>query len=155
MSTLTQGSPAPDFDLPADAGSRIKLSDLRGRKVVLYFYPKDNTSGCTLESIDFSERKADFDAAETIVIGVSPDSVRSHDAFKKKHNLSIPLASDEDKAMLTAYGVWAEKSMYGRKYMGVVRTTYLIDRDGKILRVWDKVKVKGHVDEVLAAARSA
>lgn len=155
MSTLTQGSPAPDFDLPADGGSRIKLSDLKGRKVVLYFYPKDNTSGCTLESIDFSERKADFDAAETIVIGVSPDSVKSHDAFKKKHDLSIPLASDEDKAMLTAYGVWAEKSMYGRKYMGVVRTTYLIDRDGKIARVWDKVKVKGHVDEVLAAARSA
>jgi len=155
MSTLTQGSPAPDFDLPADGGSRIKLSDLKGRKVVLYFYPKDNTSGCTLESIDFSERKADFDAAETIVIGASPDSVKSHDAFKKKHDLSIPLASDEDKAMLTAYGVWAEKSMYGRKYMGVVRTTYLIDRDGKIARVWDKVKVKGHVDEVLAAARSA
>lgn len=155
MSTLTQGSPAPDFDLPADGGSRIKLSDLKGRKVVLYFYPKDNTSGCTLEAIDFSARNADFEAADTIVIGVSPDSVKSHERFKKKHELSIALASDEDKAMLETYGVWEEKSMFGHKYMGVVRTTYLIDRDGRIARVWDKVKVKGHVDEVLAAARSA
>jgi peroxiredoxin Q/BCP len=154
MSTLTQGSPAPDFDLPADGGSRIKLSELKGRKVVLYFYPKDNTSGCTLEAIDFSARKADFDAAGTIVIGVSPDSVKSHDSFKKKHDLSIQLASDESKAMLEAYGVWAEKSMFAHKYMGVVRTTYLLDADGNIARVWDKVKVKGHVEDVLAAAKS-
>lgn len=155
MSTLAQGSLAPDFDLPAEGGSRIKLSDLRGRKVVLYFYPKDNTSGCTLEAIDFSARKADFEAAETIVVGVSPDSVKSHDSFRRKHDLTIRLASDENHAMLESYGVWAEKSMFGHKYMGVVRTTYLIDRDGRIVQVWDKVKVKGHVDEVLAAARSA
>ncbi|WEK48682.1 MAG: thioredoxin-dependent thiol peroxidase [Candidatus Kaistia colombiensis] len=155
MSTPAQGTPAPEFDLPADDGSRIKLSDFKGRKVVLYFYPKDNTSGCTLEAIDFSNREADFEAAETIVVGVSPDSVKSHERFKKKHELSIALASDEDKVVLEAYGVWAEKSMFGHKYMGVVRTTYLIGRDGTILRVWDKVKVKGHVDEVLAAARSA
>ncbi|MBN9025475.1 MULTISPECIES: thioredoxin-dependent thiol peroxidase [Kaistia] len=155
MSTLAQGSLAPDFDLPAEGGSRIKLSDLRGRKVVLYFYPKDNTSGCTLEAIDFSARKADFEAVETIVVGVSPDSVKSHDSFRRKHDLSIRLASDENHAMLESYGVWAEKSMFGHKYMGVVRTTYLIDRDGRIVQVWDKVKVKGHVDEVLAAARSA
>lgn len=155
MSTLTQGSLAPDFDLPTDGGSRIKLSDLRGRKVVLYFYPKDNTSGCTVEAIDFSARHADFEAADTLVIGVSPDSVQSHERFRKKHKLSITLASDENKAMLESYGVWEEKSMFGHKYMGVVRTTYLIDRDGRIARAWKKVKVKGHVDEVLAAARSA
>jgi peroxiredoxin Q/BCP len=155
MSTLTQGSLAPDFDLPTDGGSRIKLSDLRGRKVVLYFYPKDNTSGCTVEAIDFSARHADFEAADTLVIGVSPDSVQSHERFRKKHKLSITLASDENKAMLESYGVWEEKSMFGHKYMGVVRTTYLIDRDGRIARAWEKVKVKGHVDEVLAAARSA
>jgi peroxiredoxin Q/BCP len=155
MSTLTQGSLAPDFDLPTDGGSRIKLSDLRGRKVVLYFYPKDNTSGCTVEAIDFSARQADFEAADTLVIGVSPDSVQSHERFRKKHKLSITLASDENKSMLESYGVWEEKSMFGHKYMGVVRTTYLIDRDGRIARTWEKVKVKGHVDEVLAAARSA
>lgn len=155
MSILTQGSLAPDFDLPTDGGSRIKLSELKGRKVVLYFYPKDNTSGCTVEAIDFSARQADFEAADTLVIGVSPDSVQSHERFRKKHKLSITLASDEDKAMLESYGVWEEKSMFGHKYMGVVRTTYLIDRDGRIARTWEKVKVKGHVDEVLAAARSA
>ncbi|MCX5519200.1 thioredoxin-dependent thiol peroxidase [Kaistia defluvii] len=155
MSILTQGSVAPDFDLPTDGGSRIKLSDLKGRKVVLYFYPKDNTSGCTVEAIDFSARQADFEAADTLVIGVSPDSVQSHERFRKKHKLSVTLASDENKAMLESYGVWEEKSMFGHKYMGVVRTTYLIDRDGRIARAWEKVKVKGHVDEVLAAARSA
>lgn len=155
MPILTKGSPAPDFDLPADGGRRIKLSDLRGHKVVLYFYPKDNTSGCTLEAIDFSARNADFLAADTIVIGVSPDSVKSHDRFKLKHELSITLASDEDKGMLERYGVWAEKSMFAHKYMGVVRTTYLIDREGRVAQVWEKVKVKGHVDDVLAAARSA
>jgi len=155
MSILTQGSVAPDFDLPTDGGSRIKLSDLKGRKVVLYFYPKDNTSGCTVEAIDFSARQADFETADTLVIGVSPDSVQSHERFRKKHKLSVTLASDENKAMLESYGVWEEKSMFGHKYMGVVRTTYLIDRDGRIARAWEKVKVKGHVDEVLAAARSA
>jgi peroxiredoxin Q/BCP len=154
MPALAQGSPAPDFDLPTDGGGRISLADLRGHKVVLYFYPKDNTAGCTLEAIDFSAQAAAFEAAGTRVIGVSADSVKSHDRFKKKHDLAILLASDEDKSMLEAYGVWAEKSMYGRKFLGIVRTTYLIDADGRIARVWDKVKVAGHVDEVLAAASS-
>lgn len=154
MPALAQGSQAPDFDLPTDGGGRISLADLKGRKVVLYFYPKDNTTGCTREAIDFSTREAEFEAADTVVIGVSPDSVRSHDRFKLKHDLAVVLASDEEKTMLEAYGVWAEKSMYGRKFMGVVRTTYLIDADGKIARVWDKVKVAGHVEEVLAAAKS-
>jgi peroxiredoxin Q/BCP len=154
MPTLPQGSPAPDFDLPTDGGGRISLADLRGRKVVLYFYPKDNTAGCTLEAIDFSAQAAAFEAAGATVIGVSADSVKSHDRFKQKHDLAIRLASDEDKTMLDAYGVWAEKQMYGRAFMGIVRTTYLIDANGTIARVWDKVKVKGHVDDVLAAVRS-
>ena len=129
------------------------LADLRGTKVVLYFYPKDNTAGCTLEAIDFSSQSQAFEEAGATVIGVSADSVKSHDRFKKKHDLSIRLASDEDKAMLEAYGVWAEKQMYGRSFMGIVRTTYLIDATGKVARVWEKVKVRGHVDEVLAAVR--
>jgi peroxiredoxin Q/BCP len=153
MPALTQGSPAPEFDLPTDGGGRISLADLRGTKVVLYFYPKDNTAGCTLEAIDFSSRSQAFEEAGATVIGVSADSVKSHDRFKKKHDLSIRLASDEDKAMLEAYGVWAEKQMYGRTFMGIVRTTCLIDAEGRIARVWEKVKVPGHVDEVLAAVR--
>lgn len=154
MPALPQGSPAPEFDLPTDGGGRISLADLRGTKVVLYFYPKDNTAGCTLEAIDFSSQSQAFEQAGATVIGVSADSVKSHDRFKKKHDLSIRLASDEDKAMLEAYGVWAEKQMYGRSFMGIVRTTYLIDAAGRIARVWEKVKVRGHVDEVLAAVRS-
>lgn len=154
MPALTPDSPAPDFDLPTDGGGRISLADLRGSKVVLYFYPKDNTAGCTLEAIDFSAQSEAFEAAGATVIGVSADSVKSHDRFKKKHELSIRLASDEDKAMLEAYGVWAEKQMYGRAFMGIVRTTYLIDAAGTIAQVWEKVKVPGHVDEVLAAVRS-
>lgn len=153
MPALPPGSPAPDFDLPTDGGGRISLADLRGRKVVLYFYPKDNTAGCTLEAIDFSAQAAAFEAAGATVVGVSADSVKSHDRFKKKHDLAIRLASDEDKTMLEAYGVWAEKQMYGRSFMGIVRTTYLIDATGKVARVWEKVKVPGHVEEVLAAAR--
>ncbi|BCP53075.1 peroxiredoxin [Kaistia sp. 32K] len=154
MPALPQGSPAPDFDLPTDGGGRISLADLRGHKVVLYFYPKDNTAGCTLEAIDFSAQAAAFEAAGTKVVGISADSVKSHDRFKKKHDLTIPLASDEEKTMLEAYGIWAEKQMYGRTFMGIVRTTYLIDAEGRIARVWEKVKVSGHVEEVLAAARS-
>ncbi|MCX5493502.1 peroxiredoxin [Kaistia dalseonensis] len=154
MAVLEAGSKAPDFLLPRDGGGNVGLADLKGKKVVLYFYPKDDTSGCTTEAIDFSARKAAFEAAGAIVIGVSPDSVASHDKFKKKHALTIDLAADVDKAMLEAYGVWQEKSMYGKKYMGVVRTTYLIDADGTIARVWQKVKVAGHVAEVLAAAQA-
>lgn len=154
MPILSLGEKAPDFTLPTDGGGSVSLADLKGKKVVLYFYPKDDTSGCTAEAIDFSAKKAAFDAAGAVVLGISPDSVKSHDKFKKKHELSIPLAADEEKSMLAAYGVWGEKSMYGRKYMGVFRTTYLLDGDGKVAHVWEKVKVPGHVEAVLAAVSS-
>jgi len=155
MSTiLDAGAPAPDFDLPADGGGRASLSDLRGKKVVLYFYPKDDTSGCTAEAIAFNGLRDKFKAAGAVLLGVSPDSAASHDKFKKKHDLKFALAADEDKAMLETYGVWQEKSMYGRKYMGVERTTFLIGADGRIARVWRKVKVPGHAEEVLAAAKA-
>jgi peroxiredoxin Q/BCP len=145
---------APAFSLPATDGRQISLEDLKGRKVVLYFYPKDDTSGCTLEAQTFQTLKNDFAAADTEIIGVSPDSLKSHDKFRNKYGLDFALASDEAKTMLEAYGVWVEKSMYGRKYMGVERTTVLIDRDGKIAQVWNKVKVPGHAEEVLAAAKN-
>ena len=152
---LTAGEAAPDFSLPINGGGSIALKSLRGKKVVLYFYPKDDTSGCTLEAKDFNDRLAAFSEAGTVVIGLSPDSVASHDKFRTKYGLSFDLASDESKETLEAYGVWAEKSMYGRKYMGVERTTVLIGADGRIVQVWPKVKVPGHADEVLAAARAA
>lgn len=152
--SLDTGDQAPAFELPGAGGEAISLAGLAGRKVVLYFYPKDDTSGCTLEAQGFNALSEAFGAADTVVIGVSPDSVKSHDKFRAKYGLTFPLASDEGKAMLEAYGVWVEKSMYGRKYMGVERTTMLIDRAGKIARVWPKVKVPGHADEVLAAARA-
>ncbi len=151
---LTVGDKAPAFALPATGGRTISLDALKGRKVVIYFYPKDDTSGCTLEAQDFSRLRPQFEAADATVIGVSPDSLKSHDKFRAKYGLDLTLASDEAKATLESYGVWAEKSMYGRKYMGVERTTVLIDREGKIARVWNKVKVPGHAEEVLAAARS-
>lgn len=151
---LDTGDQAPDFTLPGAGGETIGLEALRGRKVVLYFYPKDDTSGCTLEAQGFNAAGAAFAAADAIVIGVSPDPVKSHDKFRAKYGLTFPLASDEGKAMLESYGVWVEKSMYGRKYMGVERTTVLIDRDGRIARVWPKVKVPGHAEEVLAAAQA-
>ena len=146
------GTKAPAFDLPTDGGGKLSLKALKGRKVVLYFYPKDDTSGCTREAIDFNGLKIEFEKAGAVVVGVSPDSPASHDKFKKKHALDFPLIADEEKAMLEAYGVWVEKSMYGRKYMGVERTTLLIDADSKVARVWSKVKVPGHAQEVLAAA---
>ncbi|HEX8665107.1 MAG TPA: peroxiredoxin [Beijerinckiaceae bacterium] len=145
---------APDFTLPATGGTTIGLSALRGRKVVLYFYPKDDTSGCTLEAQNFNRLKGEFETVDTEVIGISPDSLKSHDKFRAKYGLDLTLASDEAKEMLEAYGVWAEKSMYGRKYMGVERTTVLIDRDGRIAEVWSKVKVPGHAEAVLEAARA-
>ena len=153
MDHIKPGDQAPDFDLPGSGGTRLSLAANRGRIVVLFFYPKDDTSGCTAEAISFSGLKHEFDAIEAVVIGLSPDSVRSHDKFRAKHELTVDLASDEDKAVLQAYGVWVEKSMYGRKYMGVERTTLLIDRDGKVAQVWNKVKVPGHAAEVLEAAR--
>ncbi len=147
------GDVAPDFTLPGDGGSTIALSALRGKQVVLYFYPKDDTSGCTLEAKDFNDSRALFAKAGAQVIGVSADSVASHDKFKKKYGLEFPLISDEGKAMLEAYGVWVEKSMYGKKYMGIERSTFLIGTDGKIRAAWSKVKVPGHVAEVLKAAQ--
>ncbi len=152
--TLAIGSRAPAFTLPATDGQEISLDKFRGRKLVLYFYPKDDTSGCTREAQDFQALRQDFAAAGTEIVGVSPDSLKSHDKFRAKHGLEVTLASDEAKSMLDAYGVWLEKSMYGRKYMGVERTTVLIDQDGAIARVWSKVKVPGHAEEVLEAAKA-
>ncbi|EHK56401.1 peroxiredoxin [Allomesorhizobium alhagi] len=154
MTELSPGQDAPQFELPRDGGGTLTLSALRGKAVVLYFYPKDDTSGCTAEAIDFSALKADFEKAGAVVIGMSPDSAKKHDKFKAKHSLSVDLVADEERKAIEAYGVWAEKSMYGRKYMGVERTTFLIDRDGKIARIWPKVKVPGHAAEVLEAVRA-
>ncbi|AZN71886.1 peroxiredoxin [Georhizobium profundi] len=153
MSELSEGMQAPAFTLPRDGGGDVSLSEFGGKKVVLYFYPKDDTSGCTTEAIAFTALKQDFADADTVVIGMSPDPVKKHDKFRDKHSLDVILAADEDKSTLEAYGVWQEKSMYGKKYMGVERTTLLIDRDGKIARIWPKVKVPGHAEEVLAAAK--
>jgi peroxiredoxin Q/BCP len=150
---VQDGDRAPDFVLPTDSGENVKLSQLKGKPVVLYFYPKDDTSGCTVEAKDFSSLAAAFHKAGTQVIGVSPDSVESHVKFRKKHDLSVRLAADQEKVVANAYGVWVEKSMYGRKYMGVERSTFLIDKAGRIARSWRKVKVAGHAAEVLAAAQ--
>jgi peroxiredoxin Q/BCP len=148
------GEPAPDFTLPRNGGGRIALADLRGRKVVLYFYPKANTPGCTQEAIAFSRLKARFADVDTEVIGVSADAVKAQDRFTAKHGLSTPLLSDETRTMLEAYGVWGEKTLFGRRYMGIVRTTVLIDRDGRVAQVWPKVTVEGHAEDVLEAARA-
>lgn len=153
MADLLVGDKAPDFTLSKNWAGTVTLSALSGKNVALYFYPKDDTSGCTVEAIDFSALAAQFEAANTVVIGISPDSVKSHDKFAAKHALTVMLASDEDKATLEAYGVWKEKSMYGKKYMGVERTTFLIGPDGKITHVWNKVKVAGHAQQVLEAAQ--
>ncbi|MGH6861226.1 MAG: peroxiredoxin [Phyllobacterium sp.] len=154
MTILAIGSTAPDFTLPRDGGSTLTLSDLRGHPVVLYFYPKDDTSGCTQEAIEFSGLKPQFEKLGARIIGMSPDTAKKHDKFKMKHELTIELVADEEKTILQAYGLWVEKSMYGRKYMGVERTTFLIGADGKIVRIWNKVKVPGHAAEVLEATRS-
>jgi len=154
MSELAEGSPAPDFTLPGDNSSEITLSAYRGQPVVVYFYPKDNTSGCTKEAIAFNELIDQFKEAGVTVIGISPDPVSSHDKFKAKHELAFPLASDEKTETANAYGVWVEKSMYGKKYMGVERSTFLVDKDGNIARVWRKVKVPGHAENVLEAVKA-
>ncbi|MGO9675324.1 MAG: peroxiredoxin [Methylocella sp.] len=148
------GGAAPAFALPVDAGGLVSLQSFKDRKLVLYFYPKDDTSGCTREAIDFNRLKPEFDKASAAILGVSPDTAASHAKFKVKHGLDLALASDETKAMLEDYGVWVEKSMYGRKYMGVERTTFLIDRAGVIAKVWSKVKVPGHAEAVLAAVEA-
>lgn len=151
---LAAGDAAPDFDLPDDAGGRVRLKDYSGKLLVLYFYPQDDTSGCTKEAIDFNSLREDFAKAGAAILGVSADSGASHAKFKAKYNLALALGSDTAKTMLSAYGVYAEKSMYGRKYMGIERTTYLIGRDGKILAIWNKVKVPGHAAAVLDAVRA-
>ena len=151
---IGEGQPAPDFTLPRDGGGEVSLSALRGQKVVLYFYPKDDTPGCTTEALDFTARAREFDAAGAVVIGISKDSVAKHDKFVKKHALGIMLASDEHGTTCEDYGVWVEKSMYGKTYMGIDRSTFLIDAEGRIAREWRGVKVPGHAEEVLAAARA-
>lgn len=151
---LTPGNPAPDFHLPRDGGGEVSLADFRGRKLVLFFYPKADTSGCTRESQAFSSLKDAFAAADTEILGVSADPVKKQDAFKAKYDLTVTLASDETRKMLEAYGVWAQKSMYGKTYMGIIRTTFLIGADGRVARIWPKVKIAGHAQEVLAAAQS-
>lgn len=148
------GDPAPDFDAPADGGKTVSLAGMKGKAVVLYFYPKDDTSGCTREALDFTAMSGDFDAAGAAIIGVSKDPVKKHDKFIEKHGLSVTLVSDEAGDICGNYGTWVEKSMYGRKYMGIERATFLIDGTGRVRQVWRKVKVPGHAEEVLAAARA-
>lgn len=152
--SLEPGDIAPDFTLPGNTGETLSLSSLRGRSVVLYFYPKDDTSGCTKEAIAFNGMRDAFAAANTAIIGVSADSMKSHEAFRDKYDLAIPLASDEKKEAIEAYGVWVEKSMYGRKYFGIDRATFLINPEGKIAQVWRKVKVPGHAEAVLKEAQA-
>jgi len=148
-----EGKTAPDFTLPRDGGGEITLSALRPSKVILYFYPKDDTSGCTKEAIDFSEAKTAFEAAGAVVVGISKDPAAKHDKFIAKHALDVILASDAEGSVCETYGTWIEKQMYGKKYMGIERTTYLIDGSGIVVRAWRKVKVVGHVDDVLAATK--
>jgi peroxiredoxin Q/BCP len=150
---LKAGDPAPDFSLTGGGGAAMSLKSFAGKKLVVYFYPKDDTSGCTKEAIDFNGLRAEFRSADAEVIGISADSPNSHEKFKKKHNLALTLLSDEQKATIAAYGVWVEKSMYGRKYMGIERATFLIDQRGKIAQVWNKVKVPGHAQAVLEAVQ--
>ncbi|MGQ7791660.1 peroxiredoxin [Faunimonas sp. B44] len=151
---VAEGDEAPDFALPTDGGGSFRLSEQRGKPVVVYFYPKDDTSGCTSEAVAFTAQKAEFDRIGVAVVGISPDPVASHDKFKAKHGLEILLAADETKEAAEAYGVWKQKSMYGRTYMGVERSTFLIDAHGRIARAWRNVKVPGHAEDVLAAART-
>ncbi|MGI9381741.1 MAG: thioredoxin-dependent thiol peroxidase [Methyloligellaceae bacterium] len=150
---LNEGDAAPEFELPTDRDGTLRLNDLKGQPVVLYFYPKDDTSGCTKEAIAFSELLDEFSSHGAKIIGISPDSPASHDKFRAKHGLSVTLAADTEKAVAEAYGVWVEKSMYGRKYMGVERSTFLLDADGKLAQIWRKVKVPGHVEAVLDAVK--
>ena len=155
MSAMPEpGSPAPEFDMPASDGKQSKLSDFAGQALVLYFYPKDDTSGCTKQAIAFTEHLEQFDAAGLSILGVSRDSVSKHDKFIDKHGLKIPLASDEHGDVCERYGVWVEKKMYGRTFMGIQRATFLIDGDGTVRHVWPKVKVAGHAEDVLTTAQT-
>ena len=152
--SVEEGRKAPDFTAATDGGRKLKLSDLRGKPVVLYFYPKDDTPGCTTEACGFRDAQPDFGKLKAQVIGVSKDSVARHDKFEAKYDLPFPLVSDEDGKICEKYGTWIEKSLYGRKYMGIDRATFLIDRTGTVAKVWRKVKVKGHVEEVLEALKA-
>jgi peroxiredoxin Q/BCP len=154
MPVIEAGQPVPDFTLPRDGGGMLGPKDFAGRKLVIFFYPKDDTTGCTTEALGFTARLADFGAANTAVVGISKDSVRSHEKFCKKHGLGVPLLSDADGVVVAQFGVWVEKSMYGRTYMGIDRSTFLIDAHGIVARVWRKVSVPRHVEEVLAAAQA-
>jgi peroxiredoxin Q/BCP len=154
-SGLVERAKAPAFHLPRDGGGTVSLSDYAGKKLVLFFYPRADTPGCTKEAIDFTRLSAAFAEAETALLGVSADPPKAQEAFRDKHELSTPLASDEQHQMLEAYGVWGEKSMYGRTFLGILRTTVLVGRDGRILKVWRNVRVDGHADEVLAAAQGS
>lgn len=154
MTALAVGDTAPKVNLPRDGGDIVSLADFAGKNVVLYFYPRDDTSGCTKEAIGFTENLAAFDGMNTVILGVSKDSVKKHDKFVAKHDLKIALLSDEEGDVCERYGVWVEKSMYGKTYMGIERATFLIGTDGKIAQVWRKVKVPGHVDAVLDVVRA-
>jgi len=154
MSQLQESDTAPDFILPCDDGQNVTLSHLQGQIIILYFYPKDDTSGCTVEALDFTALLPQFETIGAKVFGVSPDGINAHCKFKNKHGLSVALLADEEKTTLEAYGVWVEKSMYGRKYMGVERSTFLIDAQGHIAQIWRKVSVPGHAQAVLEAAKS-
>ena len=152
---LKPGDPAPPFDLPTAGGGRVSLASLKGKRVVLYFYPKDDTPGCTLEALNFTEKAKAFAAAKAVVVGVSRDTVTKHEKFAAKHGLSVILGSDEDGHCTEAYGVWGEKTLYGRKFMGIERATFLIDPKGKITHVWRKVRVSGHVEDVLKVVNAS
>lgn len=152
--TLKPGDPAPPFDLPAAGGGRVSLASLKGERAVLYFYPKDDTPGCIQEALSFTEKAKAFAAAKTTIVGVSRDSIAKHDKFTAKHGLELILASDEDGEVCNRYGVWVEKTLYGRKFMGIERATFLVDEKGRIVRVWRKVRVPGHVEEVLKEVKS-
>ncbi len=151
---IGENDTAIDFTLERDGGEKVTMDDYKGRYVVLYFYPKDNTPGCTTEANDFTAQSKEFDALNCVILGVSPDTVRKHDNFVKKYDLKVTLLADTEKELIESYGLWVEKKMYGRTYFGVERTTFLIDPEGKIMKVWRKVKVKGHVDEVLDTLKS-
>ena len=151
---VDEGDKAPDFELESDSEGTIRLSALKGSPVVVYFYPKDDTSGCTKEAIAFTELAPEFAKLGVRIIGISPDTVKSHQKFKAKHNLNVELAADTEKTTAQAYGVWVSKSMYGRQYMGVERSTFLVDKDGKLAKVWRKVKVPGHAEAVLQSVQS-
>ena len=149
-----EGARAPAFDLPRDGGTRVSLSNFAGQKLVIFFYPRADTPGCTREAMDFTRLEKEFARCGTAILGVSADPLKAQESFRAKHNLSIPLISDEKHDMLDAYGVWGEKSMYGKTFLGILRTTVLVNENGRIARIWHRVRVEGHAEDVLAAARS-